>query len=162
MFSLFNLQGALRNFAACPLISVLSDSITKFLICQELFQNFVIFCRSLSNVSNRSELRYSNIASSVCQEVFSSFFKIFMTRIRNARRSQKRSAIIPNGACFVKHFFHFFSIFSAPCLRWCPVPYFAPISCCSGPEKRAAHRVPPAVGSIYRRSAPYSASSIRP
>ena len=34
-----------------------------------------------------------------------------MTRIRNARHSQKRSAIIPNGACFVKHFFQIFPIF---------------------------------------------------
>ena len=134
----------------------------SFEFVKDFFQNFVIFCRSLSNVSAHSELWYSSMASSVYQEVFSSFFKIFITHIRNARHSQKRSAIIPNGACFVKHFFHFFSIFSAPCLRWCPVPYFAPISCCSGLEKRAAHRVPPALGSIYRRSAPYSASSIRP
>ena len=52
------------------------------------------------------------------QEVFSSFFKIFMTRIRNARRSQKRSAIISNRIAFVKHYFRLFSTFFVIYHKW--------------------------------------------
>ena len=86
-----------------------------FLIFCELFMKFV---RCWTGSSVRSELIYSSTASSVCQEVFSSFFKIFMTRIRNARHSQKRSAIISNRIAFVKHYFRLFSTFFVIYHKW--------------------------------------------
>ncbi len=76
------------------------------------------FVRCWTGSSVRSELIYSSTASSVCQEVFSSFFKIFMTRIRNARHSQKRSAIISNRIAFVKHYFRLFSTFFVIYHKW--------------------------------------------
>ena len=78
MFSLFNLQGALRSSAGLHYIT-------------ELFKS---------------------------QELFSSFFKVFLTRIRNARHSQKRSAIISNRIAFVKHYFRLFSTFFVIYHKW--------------------------------------------
>lgn len=41
-----------------------------------------------------------------------------MTRIRNARHSQKRSAIISNRIAFVKHYFRLFSTFFVIYHKW--------------------------------------------
>lgn len=76
------------------------------------------FVRCWTGGSVRSELIYSSTASSVCQEVFSSFFKIFLANIRDAWHSQKRSAIISNRIAFVKHYFRLFSTFFVIYHKW--------------------------------------------
>ena len=79
------------------------------------FVKGVLFVFALFNLQgtvafrSRGKLAYLSTASSICQELFSSFLKPFDSRFRCEFVSRsKRSVIISDGSLLVKHKFQFF------------------------------------------------------
>ena len=78
----------------------------------------VIVCLTLFNLqgtdARRSELLYSNRWISICQELFYSFLKFFLSAdLRAQCRSSDSSAILPLSSNFVKVYFRIFPLISA-------------------------------------------------
>ena len=66
------------------------------------------FVRCWTGSSVRSELIYSSTASSVCQELFSIHFEVFLGSHPPCRRSLERSHILSKQKPFVNPFFRIF------------------------------------------------------
>lgn len=67
------------------------------------------FVRCWTGSSVRSELVYSSTASSVCQELFSIFFEVFLDSHPLCHRSLERSHILSKQKPFVNPFFRIFA-----------------------------------------------------